>query len=134
MTAINFLKSLHSEFRFHTKEGNGCGVASNSELVRWIKNKAVIINGKAISDPNEIISFPLGSIVLFPKHSISLWWDNEVVIEDCVVYLCEVFDDTSKLTMIEDLLKVKFTEANIRTVIESLNYGGLYKLYKFRWR
>lgn len=134
MTTIEYLKSVHSYCRFNTKEGNGCGVASNSELVRWIKNKAVVINGKAISDPNEVVSFLLGSVVLFPKHSISLWWDNEVVIEDCVVYICEIFDDTTKLTVIEELLKVKFTESNIRAIIESLNYGDLYKLYKFRWR
>lgn len=134
MTAITFIKSLHSYCKFNTKEGNGCGITSNSELVRWIKNKAVVINGKALSEPNEEISFPLGSVILFPKHSVSLWFDKEVVIEDCIIYVCEIFDDLEKLSTIDTMLQVKFEEHNIREVIESLNYKDLYKLYKFRWR
>ena len=91
-------------------------------------------DGKALSDPNEKISFPIGSVVLFPKHSISLWFDKEVVVKECVIYVCEIFDNLEKLNAVETTLQVKFEEHNIREVIDSLNYKDLSKLYKFRWR
>lgn len=46
MTAWEFLRDLHIVCKFQTREGKKVGVASNSELKRWIQNKALIINVK----------------------------------------------------------------------------------------
>jgi len=47
--------------------------ASKSEMRRWFRNKAVIMNGKAVSSDDEIES--LESLVLFPKgrRRTTLW-------------------------------------------------------------
>lgn len=74
MTAFEFLKTVRDFCKLHTMEGNKCGVVSNSELKRWFINKAVIINGKAVTDFNTEVNFPIDSLTLFPKHPISLWF------------------------------------------------------------
>jgi len=65
MTAIQYLRSLHEVCHFQTN-GRGTGPASNSELGRWLNEKAVRINGKPIAamDP---VPYPIVSVVLFPK-------------------------------------------------------------------
>lgn len=52
--------------------------ASNSEMKRWFKNKAVIINGKAVTDIHEEIE-ELHSLVLFPngRRKCTLWCTDE---------------------------------------------------------
>ena len=47
--------------------------ASNSEMKRWFKNKAIIINGRAV-DMNEEIE-ELHSFVMFPngRRKCTLW-------------------------------------------------------------
>lgn len=65
ITAIQWLRALHEVCHFQTN-GRGTGTASNSELGRWLNDKAVRINGKPIAamDP---IPYPIVSVVLFPK-------------------------------------------------------------------
>lgn len=68
-TAWNFLKDLHEVCNFQSRERTGH--ASSSELKRWIQNKALIINGEPVAF-DEIIDFPVFSVVLFPKHKVTL--------------------------------------------------------------
>jgi hypothetical protein len=63
---------LHEVCSFQTREGKKVGRASNSELKRWLQNKAVLIDGKA-ANWNDELSFPVKSMVLFPKKPITLW-------------------------------------------------------------
>lgn len=72
ITAWMFLRELHSICHFQTREGKKVGLVSNSELKRWLQNKAVIINGESIAW-DELIDFPIISVVLFPKHPITLF-------------------------------------------------------------
>lgn len=65
MTAIQYLRSLHEVCVFQTQE-RGVGPASNSELGRWLKSKALHINGQALG-PTEKIPYPIKSVVLFPN-------------------------------------------------------------------
>lgn len=46
-----------------------CQVASNSELKRWIHNGALEINHQVDRDPQEIIDYPVVSIVVHPKST-----------------------------------------------------------------
>lgn len=71
MTAFEFLKSLHSVCHFQSREGAKVGPAGNNELKRWIKNKALIINGKAV-EVHEELDFHMNSVVLFPNNPITL--------------------------------------------------------------
>jgi len=43
-----------------------CEPASNSEVRRWLRNKAVLING-ARPGPEDEIQFPITQLVFFPK-------------------------------------------------------------------
>lgn len=76
MKALDFLKELHAVCHFQTREGAKRGEASGSELRRWFNNKAVVVNGAPVAWDTEL-QFPLQSFVLFPKHPVTLWWDNE---------------------------------------------------------
>lgn len=71
MTAYQLLTTLHLVCSFQTREGKKVGKASNSELRRWIQNKALIINNETV-DWDECIDFPLFSVVLFPNHPVTL--------------------------------------------------------------
>lgn len=71
MTALQMLTSLHEVCHFQTKEGKKVGRASNSELRRWIQNKAVLFNNESV-ELNEEIDFPIFSLILFPKNPITL--------------------------------------------------------------
>lgn len=70
-TALSTLLSLHEVCHFQTKEGRKVGRASNSEIRRWIQNKAVLFNGESV-ELNEEIDFPVFSLVLFPKNPVTL--------------------------------------------------------------
>lgn len=71
MTAWAFLRSINELCHFQTREGKKVGAASNSELKRWIQNKAFIINGETV-EWNELIDFPVFSVVLFPNRPVTL--------------------------------------------------------------
>lgn len=71
MNAWMFLRSLHEVCSFQTREGTKVGKASSSELKRWIQNKALIINGETIAW-DELMDFPIFSVVLFPKNPVTL--------------------------------------------------------------
>lgn len=43
-----------------------CTVASGSEVRRWLKNKAVLINGQT-PGPEDEVSFPINQLIFFPK-------------------------------------------------------------------
>lgn len=43
-----------------------CTVPSNSEIMRWLNNQSVIINGKK-PKANEQVEFPITQLVFFPK-------------------------------------------------------------------
>ena len=47
------------------------GKASNSELKRWVQNRAVIVNGSAIGIDDELPI--IESFVLFPKKPVTLF-------------------------------------------------------------
>jgi len=64
MTCMQWLRSLHDVCQFQKQ--SGIGVASGSELKRWLEGKSVHINGKAVA-PGDPIPVPIRSVVLFPK-------------------------------------------------------------------
>lgn len=71
MNAWEFLRGLHEVCNFQTKEGKKVGKASSSELKRWIQNKALLVNGEPV-EWDEQMDFPMWSVVLFPKHPVTL--------------------------------------------------------------
>ena len=70
-TAFEFVLRIH-RFRHTDERPVGFwsrefkGVASNSEVKRWLENSAIRFNGKAMK-PKDMLDFPLHSVVLFPK-------------------------------------------------------------------
>ena len=62
---------LNKLCHFQTKEGKKVGAVSNSELKRWLQNRAVIVNGEALAW-DELMDFPIFSVVLFPKNPVTL--------------------------------------------------------------
>ena len=72
INAWAFLKELNLVCQFQIREGKRYGPVSNSELKRWIQNKALIINGEPVNW-DEPIDFPIFSVVLFPKNPITLF-------------------------------------------------------------
>ncbi len=71
MRTIDFLTNLHTTCKFQTREGRKVGVASSSDLRRWIQNGALVINGEKVNI-NEELDFPVFSVVLFPKNPVTL--------------------------------------------------------------
>ena len=65
-----FLMDLNSVCHFMSRERTG--KASNSELKRWIKNQALVINGERVKW-DEVMDFPITSVVLFPKNPVTLF-------------------------------------------------------------
>jgi len=63
MTAFQFLKGL--EFLPNSVEREKTGRASNSQIRRWLTNKAVIVNGVTPS-PDDEVRFPITELVFFP--------------------------------------------------------------------
>lgn len=66
MTCWDFLKELNTCCHFMSIERPG--KASNSELKRWLQNKAVEINGLRPKFDDEV-DFPITQMVLFPKKN-----------------------------------------------------------------
>jgi len=66
MTYWDFLKELNTVCHFMSRERKG--KATNSELKRWLQNKAVQINGERPKFDDEV-DFPIASMVLFPKKN-----------------------------------------------------------------
>lgn len=60
MTILDFLAG----FGFWSRER--MGLASKSEIGRWLRAGAVLVNGE-VAEFNERLDFPLISLVLFPK-------------------------------------------------------------------
>lgn len=69
MNTWQFLMELHQACSFMSRERTG--KASNSELKRWCKNQAVVINGKRMKW-DDAIDFNIESMVLFPKKPVTL--------------------------------------------------------------
>ena len=65
MKAIEFLKSLPRSWLPRSLD-NGIREPSNSQLFRWLKDKAVIINSKTPL-PLEEIDLPINELVFFPS-------------------------------------------------------------------
>lgn len=65
MKIFDWFRDLHKVCQFQSIETPN-KVASNSELRRWIEQKSLLINNEHCT-PNELLDFPLISIVLFPK-------------------------------------------------------------------
>ena len=64
-SAWNFMIELGKSFGgFQSIEA--CKKASNSELKRWLENKAVVVNGEPLQW-DEVMDFPINSMVLFPN-------------------------------------------------------------------
>lgn len=61
VTALEFILRLGGFWSRELK-----GIASNSEVRRWLDNAAIRFNGKALK-PKDLLDFPLHSVVLFPK-------------------------------------------------------------------
>ena len=72
MTALEFLRELHRVCHFQTREGGKVGKASGRELERWFANRAIILDGKPASKDTPV-AFPITSLVLFPRHPVTLW-------------------------------------------------------------
>lgn len=66
VTCWNFLRGLNDVCHFMSRERTG--KATNSELKRWLQNKAIEINGKR-PNWNDPVEFPITQMVLFPKKS-----------------------------------------------------------------
>jgi len=64
MTAWDYLKDLSSVCKFHSKERTG--LATNSELKRWLQQQSVQLNGRRIKFDEEV-DFPVKELILFPK-------------------------------------------------------------------
>lgn len=73
MNAWKFLISLHEVCKFQTREGKKVGLASNSELKRWIQNSVLRINGELVKW-DEVIDFPIFSVTLFTKEKLITLW------------------------------------------------------------
>lgn len=66
LSAIQFMVRLNTLSPFWNAEENK--PASNSVLRRWIEQSAILFNGERMKF-DELIDFPLFSLVLFPKSS-----------------------------------------------------------------
>ena len=72
MTALSLLRELHAICQFQTREGKKVGMASGREMERWFTNRAVILDGQAVTK-DHVVVFPVQSLVLFPNHPVTLW-------------------------------------------------------------
>jgi hypothetical protein len=58
MTPHQYLKHLNESCHFQTREGKKIGQVSNGELLRWIKNGVLSINGFKVTY-DEVLDYPL---------------------------------------------------------------------------
>ena len=68
MKTLEFILSLRPALPMSKEKP--CTHASNGEVRRWLRDKSVLINGRAVA-PEEEIEFPVVSLVLFPKSQRS---------------------------------------------------------------
>lgn len=66
MQALEFILSMRPAVPFSIEKH--CQEATNSEIRRWFKNKAIMINGHTL-DWDDDVSFPVTNLVFFPKSS-----------------------------------------------------------------
>ena len=66
MNVLAFLNQLRPGIPYSVE--TPCTIASNGEIRRWCKNKAVIINTETV-DWDELVDFPVFSIVFFPNSA-----------------------------------------------------------------
>lgn len=66
VTAYEYLKKFKDCGYLPMSIERPCTEASNSEIKRWLKNSAVIINGKK-PKPDDEIEFPITELVYFSK-------------------------------------------------------------------
>lgn len=66
MQALEFILSMRPAVPFSIEKG--CQEATNSEIRRWLKSKAIVINGET-PDWNDEIVFPVTQLVFFPKSA-----------------------------------------------------------------
>lgn len=74
LKARQWLTELNKICQFVSREVPG-RKASNSELQRWIEQGSILFNGERVAK-DELIDFPIISVVLFPKstkHKCTLW-------------------------------------------------------------
>lgn len=71
MNAFEYLKTLHEVCQFQTREGAKIGLASNSELRRWLRNGVLVMNGRKVGE-QDALPYPITSVYLFPKHRVTL--------------------------------------------------------------
>lgn len=64
LTVLQYLNNLRPAIPFSAERP--CTPMSNGELRRHMLQGAVLINGERV-DPNELIDFPVFSLVFFPK-------------------------------------------------------------------
>lgn len=69
MNGWTYLMQLHGLCSFQSRERQGR--ASGSEVKRWIKNGAVVVNGEKLLWDEEM-DFPVNSVVLFPNNPVTL--------------------------------------------------------------
>jgi tyrosyl-tRNA synthetase len=67
MTALQYMIMLNDMVGGFWSTGQKGTKASKSELRRWLEQSSVAINGKKIQNPQEMLTFPIQSLVLFPK-------------------------------------------------------------------
>lgn len=65
MTPAAFLLTLRPALPFSVERP--CQVASNGEVARWVKNRAVWINGAPASPDAQLEPCQVRSLVLFPN-------------------------------------------------------------------
>lgn len=75
MNALTFLRSLHSVCHLASREGGKLSPPSNREFRRWFDKGMVIIDGFPVTWDHEV-QFPVHSLVLFPRHPVTLWNDG----------------------------------------------------------
>lgn len=70
MKARQWLKELHQVCQFMStskgQDGGKLQVASFSEVQRWAKEGAILVNGERL-DLDEQMDFPIISVVFFPN-------------------------------------------------------------------
>jgi acetone carboxylase gamma subunit len=64
MQALEFVLSMRPAVPFSIEKG--CAEATNSEIRRWFKNKAIRVNGEMVGW-DDTITFPVTDLVFFPK-------------------------------------------------------------------
>lgn len=68
MRLFELLKDINKSCQFtsrKSKDKDGLRPASGSELMDWIKQGSVVINGEISKDPKEEMDFPIISFRLF---------------------------------------------------------------------